>query len=74
MGLPRFWGRVTNGSDDIIGTDIGGGKRSEDAVKSKGKLGIAWTVAYYTLLVVGLVGWSKLLWPLTESGSALAKF
>jgi prenyl protein peptidase len=74
MGLPRFWGRVTKGSDDIIGTDIGGGKRSEDAVKTNRGLGIAWTIAYYTLLVVGFIGWNKLLWPMTESEAALAKF
>ena len=76
MGLPRFWGRVTRGTDDIIGAELGGGKRSEDGAKnaSDGSLGIAWTIVYYTLLVAGLYGWNKLLWTLTESPSALAAF
>ncbi|TVY67444.1 putative CAAX prenyl protease [Lachnellula suecica] len=75
MGLPRFWGRVTSGSDDIIAPDLGGGKRNDNERKAgNGKLGVAWSVAYYALLVLGFVGWNKLLWTLTESGSALAAF
>lgn len=87
-GLPRFWGRVTREDDDgaetIIGPDIGGaedndngsGKRNEDGPKSAatGELGVAWTVAYYIVLVVGAVSWKKLLWTLTETSSSLALF
>ena len=47
----------------------------KDALKA-GKagqaLGIGWTVAYYVLLVIGAYGFSRLLWPLTESDKALA--
>jgi prenyl protein peptidase len=75
MGLPRFWGRLKSG-ETILGPDIGESKRSEDRSPKDagGQLGVAWTIAYYILLMVGAVGWYKLLWPLTESASALAKF
>lgn len=36
--------------------------------------GIGWTLVYYMLVVVGAVGFSKLLFPLTESPNALAAF
>lgn len=36
-------------------------------------LGVAWTVAYYVLLVVGAVGFYKFLGPLTESKNKLAE-
>ena len=36
--------------------------------------GIAWTVVYYALIPVGILGFYKLLWPLTESVHALAEF
>ena len=76
QGVPRFWGRVTSGSEDIIAPELGGGRRRENGAKNAtdGSLGIVWTIAYYTLLVVGAVGWNKLLWTLTESPSALAAF
>lgn len=38
------------------------------------RLGVAWTVAYYILLVGGAVGFYHALFPLTESPSALAHF
>ena len=37
-------------------------------------LGVVWTVVYYALIPVGMFGFYKLLWPLTESGKALAAF
>lgn len=77
MGFPRFWGRVTNGEDTIIRPDVGDSKRDDTATASatiNGQLGIAWTIIYYALLVVGAVSWKKLLWTLTESTSALAMF
>lgn len=38
------------------------------------QLNIAWTVAYYALLVVGTVGFYWYLWPLTDSKHALVSF
>jgi prenyl protein peptidase len=74
MGFPRFWGKVSAG-EAVIGPDVGEGKR-EDGRRSLGEreLGIQWTIAYYVLLVVGAVGWWKLLWLLTETSSALSAF
>jgi prenyl protein peptidase len=74
MGFPRFWGRLYSARElSVINTNVGKGKRSEDK-NQHGELGILWTVAYYLLLVIGAVAWSKLLWPLTESESGLTKF
>jgi len=75
MGLPRFWGRLTT-EETNDGPSVGQSKRSEDAAPSAsdGELAVIWTIAYYVLLVIGAVGWYKLLWPLTESSSALASF
>lgn len=51
------------------------GKEDKDKVQvAGGRLGIHWTVAYYVLLVAGMVGFYRGLWPLTESRRALAKF
>lgn len=73
MGFPRFWGRVTPG--DTVGPAVGERKRTEGVNASKhGKPNLLWTIAYYTLLIVGAIGWRKLLWPLTESESALTGF
>jgi prenyl protein peptidase len=55
-------------------------KRDEDnAGKTKvgisdGSLGLGWTVAYYVILVAGVVGFWQELWTLTESPSALISF
>ncbi len=76
-GLPRVWGRVEGGA--IIGP-VGKekrerGKEYKDNIQvAGGRLGIHWTVAYYVLLVAGMVGFYRGLWPLTESHRALAKF
>jgi prenyl protein peptidase len=37
-------------------------------------LGVAWTVVYYALVLAGMYGFYKLLFPLTESPLALASF
>lgn len=34
---------------------------------------VGWSVAYYAILVAGAVAFRQGLWPLTESGRALAK-
>ena len=75
MGLPRIWGRV--GGLAIEGGVVGGpvrGKEDEER-KDEGdaQLGIVWSVAYYVLLVAGVVVWWMELWPLTESGGALVR-
>ena len=77
MGLPRVWGKVEGGA--IIGPvgkeRPGRRKEDEDNVQvAGGHLGVQWTVAYYLLLVAGMVGFYKGLWPLTESKRALADF
>ena len=38
------------------------------------QLNITWTVAYYTLLVIGAIGFYWYLWPLTDSKHALVSF
>ena len=76
MGLPRFWGRVSPG-DTVIGPDLGEGKRGEDSnsqTSNDAALGLAWSLTYYILLVVGAIAWRKLLWPLTASDSSLTTF
>jgi len=69
MGFPRFWGRV--GPETVLGPDTGG---KRDGEGGRNGTGVGWTVAYYGLLVVGAVGWWRLLWRLTESESALTVF
>jgi len=39
-----------------------------------GRLGVAWTVAYYVILVGGAVAFYEGFWVLTESKRALAVF
>ena len=60
-----------------MGPDSGGdqGKRDESQGPESGaKLGASWTVAYYTLLIVGAVGFYKYFWVLTESSNGLLEF
>lgn len=75
-GLPRFWGRVEAG--EPLGPPVRG-KEDEDGMGrgvsvGDGELSVWWTVVYYVLLVVGAVGFAWMLWPLTESYSALVDF
>ncbi|KFY25499.1 hypothetical protein V493_04638 [Pseudogymnoascus sp. VKM F-4281 (FW-2241)] len=78
MGLPRFWGRVEGGgAESVMGPDSGGdqGKRGDSqGSESAAELGILWTIAYYTILVVGAVGFYRYLWLLTESDNRLLDF
>ena len=76
-GLPRVWGRVEGAA--VIGP-VGSerrerGKEDKDPVQvAGGQLGVQWTVAYYLLLVAGMIGFYQGLWPFTESRSPLADF
>ncbi|KAL9097761.1 MAG: hypothetical protein Q9165_000087 [Trypethelium subeluteriae] len=87
MGLPRVWGKVGeqegNGLDElaggegevVIGPPEGKEKKKDEPLvmrRANVSLGIAWTVAYYALLVGGAAGFWKLLYPLTESKLALS--
>ncbi|OJJ43744.1 hypothetical protein ASPZODRAFT_862275 [Penicilliopsis zonata CBS 506.65] len=74
-GLPRLWGRVEAGY--LTYPPVVRGKKDTDinpGHTAPGKLGLVWTVAYYTLLVAGAIGFYHQLWPLTESIHALASF
>ena len=72
MGLPRFYGRVGAeagvpiGPPDVDKKDDG----SRSTAPYRGK-SVAWTVAYYVILVAGAVGFYYQLFPLTESTHAL---
>lgn len=85
MGLPRFWGRVGRTLEHEAANAVQG-KGSKLSADKVGKahdtlaagprnqaLGVEWTVAYYVSLFLGAFGFYKLLWPLTESGHALAE-
>lgn len=55
-------------------TEVNGGVSGVQAVQVEENLGISWTVAYYLLIFVGAYAFYKLLFPLTVSINALAKF
>jgi prenyl protein peptidase len=77
MGLPRLWGRLRRVEEYAPAPVAIRGKDDEDRVVAGGRggqLGVGWTVAYYSLLIVGVVAFYKGLWPLTASGEALVKF
>ncbi|PNS13825.1 hypothetical protein CAC42_1316 [Sphaceloma murrayae] len=60
---------------DASGSKANVARRSETAqgaaVPRGGGLGVQWTVVYYLLLGAGIVGFAKLLYPLTESDNQL---
>lgn len=63
--------------DPLLGGAHGGDSapmmHTPHALGQRKDLGIAWTVAYYVLLVAGAIGFYKLLGPLTESKNKLAE-
>ncbi|KAI5293876.1 hypothetical protein KEM52_005071 [Ascosphaera acerosa] len=65
MGLPRFWGRVTRWYPS--------NSRGTGPLKYE-QLHIAWSWAYYALLLAGAIAFRFCLWPLTQSQHALATF
>ena len=74
MGLPRFWGRV----EATIQQSSDPPAARQHLVSSDGpstaRLHMAWSIAYYALLVAGAYGFYANLWVLTESRYALVKF
>ncbi|KAF2793519.1 CaaX prenyl protein-like proteinase Rce1 [Melanomma pulvis-pyrius CBS 109.77] len=72
LSLPRLWGRVGVEAGAPIGPP-GAGKRGDDDEDQPQyeSRGVAWTVAYYVLLVAGAIGFYWQLFPLTESNHAL---
>ncbi|THC97403.1 hypothetical protein EYZ11_003117 [Aspergillus tanneri] len=73
-GLPRLWGRVEAGVP--LGPPLAKGKEDPDGypVYEHSQLGISWSIAYYTFLVVGAISFYCALWPLTDSPNALDNF
>lgn len=73
MGLPRVWGAVTvvRPSAAAGGNGNGNGEGERQGLPVGSAAGLAWTVAYYLLLVAGAVAWYRELWALTESENAL---
>lgn len=70
-GLPRVWGRV--GRDvERRGKRDARGARGAGGAPRRG-VGIGWSIAYYVILVAGVVGFQRGLWPLTESKGRLAQ-
>lgn len=63
MGLPRFFGRVE--PYWITESELSDPRRTTDG---------HWTVIYYILLVGGAVGFSKALYPLSQSSMTLVEF
>ncbi|TQS36399.1 hypothetical protein Golomagni_03154 [Golovinomyces magnicellulatus] len=80
IGFPRFWGLVGE-NEDVFNMDFKSHVRKLHFTSpSSSALGfikfrILWcTVTYYFLLIVGAVGWWKMLWPLTTSDNRLVEF
>ncbi|KAK2781856.1 hypothetical protein FQN53_000283 [Emmonsiellopsis sp. PD_33] len=74
-GLPRLWGRVE--AQEFVVSPIARGKEDGDAAHSyvaRKPLSIAWTIAYYVLLVAGAIAFRSQIWTLTESPHELASF
>ncbi|KAI9832111.1 MAG: hypothetical protein M1826_002440 [Phylliscum demangeonii] len=85
-GLPRVWGRVELDVGRAEGPlSLPGTAPAEESGKTGRGVGhatdarrrrpsVAWSVAYYVLLVAGAVGFWRGLWPLTDSPNALLVF
>ena len=63
---------------EVQGGIVGGptrGKEDNDAgpVPVHHRLNLAWTMAYYLILIGGAIAWWQSLWYLTESAGALAQ-
>ena len=75
-GLPRFWGRPRRRDEFVPAPVVPRGKDDgETSSHSRSpRVGNAWAVAYYVLLVLGASGFCIGLWPLTDSTQALTSF
>jgi prenyl protein peptidase len=71
MGLPRLSGRVGVEAGVPIGPPEARKRDDDDEYPRHESRGVAWTVAYYVLLVAGAVGFYWQLFSLTESSHAL---
>lgn len=72
MGLPQLWGRVEPAEERIIPVPTPTpAQMGEEGLGLGRRASILWTVAYYSLLVMGAVSWYRNLWVLTEGGNAL---
>lgn len=72
MGLPRFYGRVGVEAGDPVGPPDADKKDDQQpSVLTYQGRGILWTIAYYIVLVAGVLGFYWQLFPLTESSHAL---
>ncbi|KAI4236042.1 MAG: hypothetical protein L6R40_006288 [Gallowayella cf. fulva] len=71
-GLPRLWGRVEP-RVAIGGPTVRGKEDSGSELGQERRGSLVWSLAYYTLLVAGAVGFQQCLWDLTESPARLAK-
>ncbi len=78
MGLPQLWGRVQPDPPvDLAPT--GSAPRGKDdeqqppppSQRKASSASSGWTIAYYSLLIIGAVAWYRGLWTLTESDNAL---
>ena len=76
MGLPRFWGRVGGQDEEDGDVAYNGGRGNEKLGKEKSVSDLSgpYTLIYYSLLVLGVWGFKRSLWSLTESEYALASF
>ncbi|KAL1959380.1 hypothetical protein VTO42DRAFT_2183 [Malbranchea cinnamomea] len=75
-GLPRLWGRVGENLP-VESTALRGKEDDVDTPSFQPmyrSLGFGWTIAYYVILVAGVVAFYFLLWPLTQSPNELASF
>ncbi|KAJ4985974.1 prenyl proteinase rce1 [Stagonosporopsis vannaccii] len=72
MGLPRFYGRVGAEAGVPIGPpDVDKKSYGSKNTTSCQRKSVAWTVAYYVILVAGAAGFYYQLFPLTESSHYL---
>ena len=77
LGLPRLWGKVGENVGERMEGKEGGGAGTREKVDfevAAGRLGVEWTVAYYLVLVAGVVGFWQAFWVLTESEHRLVDF
>ena len=76
LGLPRLWGKVGESVAEQVEEEGGGAEKRKRAgfEVAVGTLGVEWTVAYYLVLVAGVLGFWQGFWVLTESGHRIVDF